>query len=120
MPTTKTDITPEVAADSFVSWAICSMLAVYKAEDGAIGAQKVFPDFQSQKEAEIKLTINGHELDFIQALKRLHEDYEHLVKAAAIEMVDEKFEQPIRSFEQDLEDLRRKLRATYKLDEHDY
>jgi hypothetical protein len=78
----KIDMAKEAGANTFISWVICNQIGDKYME--------LFPNRESVENAEIKLTVNGVELDFRTTIAELDRQYEDLVKSAAGKLVEEK------------------------------
>ena len=109
----KVDFSKEVAADSFIGWAICCLV-------DHRDIKGVFPTPESQRDAEVKLTVNGVELDFYKVMNRLIEDFDRQVNEGAIKLLDERFNDGFSQLTEDLEQLRRHLREKFNLPEREW
>lgn len=103
----KIDLSKEVSKDSWIGWVVCAFKEDYDI---------LYPDRQAVTDADIKLTVNGVEVDFVHIMKRLEQEMERRrqnfdkeVKTAAAELLDEKTEEFIKVLDNSKRDLKERL-----------
>lgn len=78
--------------DSFCNFMLIAMVASLSEEDGDKAIAEAFPKGGSKiSAAEVKFEVNGVELPFLAAMKRLHDQWDYLIKKEAQSMVQEQF-----------------------------
>lgn len=78
----KMNLAREVEKDTFIGWAVCEMLGDKY--------EQVYPNQESVLGAEVRITINGVEVDFESALNQLHSQYKAQIEERAKELLREK------------------------------
>jgi hypothetical protein len=69
---------------------------------------------EKREKAEVKLEINGVEFPFLDAMKRLYEQWESIVRRKALEMVLNEFSEKTNSIYALLNEFEEKLRETWR------
>lgn len=78
--------------DSFCNFILVAMVASLDQQEGDEAIAKAFPRSGSKIEAaEVKFEVNGVELPFLAAMKRLYDQWGYLIKREAQSMVQEQF-----------------------------
>lgn len=90
-PLLKADFSKD-SFESFCNFMIVAMVASLGPEAGDIAIPAAFTGDESKiKAAQVKFEVNGVELPFLAAMKRLYDQWGYLVRKEAQSMVQEEF-----------------------------
>jgi len=118
MKVTTDEIIKDNRSSPMASLVFSSMVRTFKGEGFAQFLKDI--DWEGQDEVEVKLTIEGIELDIREYCERWDKNIDKEIKKAAVELVEEKFAKISNVADDIHKDMRRKAKEELGLDLDDY